>query len=83
MADPPRTARCGGPCPRRSASGSGPSRTRSPCPRGAAAATVDHLGSRLGEDAWRRGMNPEVADTGFLDNPYTYTDFRTAATHGG
>ncbi|WP_268987326.1 hypothetical protein [Streptomyces radicis] len=44
---------------------------------------MDHLGSRLGEDAWRRGMNPEVADTGFLDNPYTYTDFRTAATHGG
>jgi 5-methylthioadenosine/S-adenosylhomocysteine deaminase len=43
--------------------------------------TVDHLRSSLGEDAWRAGMNPEIPETKVLDNPYTYTDFRTAATH--
>ncbi|WP_049575354.1 amidohydrolase family protein [Streptomyces sp. SBT349] len=48
-----------------------------------AAATVEHLRGRLGEDAWRQGMNPETAAPEILDNPYTYTDFRTSATHGG
>ena len=44
--------------------------------------TVEHLQSTLGPDAWAAGMNPEVPETKILDNPYTYTEFRTGATHG-
>jgi cytosine/adenosine deaminase-related metal-dependent hydrolase len=43
--------------------------------------TVEHLRSTLGEEAWRQGMNPDVPETKILDNPYTYTDYRSAATH--
>jgi cytosine/adenosine deaminase-related metal-dependent hydrolase len=43
--------------------------------------TVDHLRSSLGEEGWQQGMNPDVPKTKILDNPYTYTDFRTDATH--
>ena len=50
--------------------------------RRAAEATVDHLRAELGEQAWREGMNPAVPETKVLDNPYTYTDYRSAATHG-
>ncbi|WP_328609007.1 amidohydrolase family protein [Amycolatopsis sp. NBC_00345] len=50
--------------------------------RRAVNATVDHLRAELGEQAWRDGMNPEIPDTKVLDNPYTYTDYRPAATHG-
>jgi cytosine/adenosine deaminase-related metal-dependent hydrolase len=46
-------------------------------------ATVGHLRSTLGEDAWRQGMNPDVPETKVLDNPYTYTDYASGATHGG
>ncbi|EMD22731.1 amidohydrolase [Amycolatopsis azurea DSM 43854] len=49
--------------------------------RRAVEATVDHLRAELGEQAWREGMNPEIPDTKVLDNPYTYTDYRSAATH--
>ncbi|WP_433505256.1 amidohydrolase family protein [Pseudonocardia halophobica] len=45
--------------------------------------TVEHLRSTLGEEAWARGMNPDVPETKILDNPYTYTDYQSAATHGG
>ncbi|MCE3550462.1 amidohydrolase family protein [Pseudonocardia sp. RS11V-5] len=45
--------------------------------------TVEHLRSTLGEGAWRQGMNPDVPETKILDNPYTYTDYQSAATHGG
>jgi cytosine/adenosine deaminase-related metal-dependent hydrolase len=45
--------------------------------------TVEHLRSTLGEQAWAAGMNPEVPATKVLDNPYTYTDYRSASTHGG
>jgi hypothetical protein len=45
-------------------------------------ATVEHLRSTLGEDAWAQGMNPEVPETAVLDNPYTYTDYRSSSTHG-
>ena len=44
--------------------------------------TVEHLRSALGEDAWQQGMNPDVPETKILDNPYTYTDYRSASTHG-
>jgi cytosine/adenosine deaminase-related metal-dependent hydrolase len=47
----------------------------------AAEATVDHLRTTMGEEAWQKGMNPEVTETKVLDNPYTYTDYRSTATH--
>ena len=44
-------------------------------------ATVDYLRSSLGEEAWLKGMNPDVPEAKVLDNPYTYTDYRSSATH--
>jgi 5-methylthioadenosine/S-adenosylhomocysteine deaminase len=44
--------------------------------------TVDFLRQTLGEAAWRAGMNPDVAETTVLDNPYQYTDFASGTTHG-
>lgn len=44
--------------------------------------TVEHLRSTLGEAAWHEGMHPEVPETRVLDNPYTYTDYASGATHG-
>ncbi|MGJ7441980.1 amidohydrolase family protein [Aquipuribacter sp. MA13-6] len=49
--------------------------------RDAVADTVEHLKADMGEEAWQQGMNPDVPETKVLDNPYTYTEFRTAATH--
>ncbi len=46
-------------------------------------ATVGHLRDRLGGEAWERGMNPGIPETKVLDNPYTYTGYRSAGTHGG
>ncbi|MGW3312717.1 amidohydrolase family protein [Streptomyces sp. NPDC001073] len=43
--------------------------------------TVDHLRSTMGEDAWAKGMNPDIPETKILDNPYTYTDYRSTSTH--
>ncbi|MGH3424955.1 MAG: amidohydrolase family protein, partial [Nocardioidaceae bacterium] len=43
--------------------------------------TVEHLQRELGPDAWQQGMNPEIPETKVLDNPYTYTKYRSAATH--
>ncbi|HEY0815855.1 MAG TPA: amidohydrolase family protein [Pseudonocardia sp.] len=45
--------------------------------------TVEHLRATMGEDAWAQGMNPDVPATKVLDNPYTYTDYASGATHGG
>ncbi|WP_433298829.1 amidohydrolase family protein [Pseudonocardia sp. CA-142604] len=45
-------------------------------------ATVEHLRSVLGEEAWEKGMNPDVPETTILDNPYTYTEYHSASTHG-
>ncbi len=46
------------------------------------AATVEHLRSEMGEEVWRAGMHPDLPsdDAKVLDNPYTYTDYRTSAT---
>ncbi|HEY9391954.1 MAG TPA: amidohydrolase family protein [Mycobacteriales bacterium] len=44
-------------------------------------ATVEFLRGELGEEAWQQGMNPEIPETKVLDNPYTYTEYRSAATH--
>ncbi|MFD4637812.1 amidohydrolase family protein [Lentzea sp. NPDC058436] len=38
--------------------------------------TVDHLRSELGEEAWAKGMNPDIPESKVLDNPYTYTEYR-------
>ncbi|KUL27870.1 amidohydrolase [Actinoplanes awajinensis subsp. mycoplanecinus] len=43
--------------------------------RAKVAATVDHLRETLGEEAWKRGMNPEVPPAELFDNPYQYTDY--------
>ncbi|MGA4989493.1 amidohydrolase family protein [Nonomuraea bangladeshensis] len=43
--------------------------------------TVAYLRAEMGEEAWRQGMNPDVPETKILDNPYTYTDYRSDATH--
>ena len=51
--------------------------------REAVEATVDYLRSQLGDEAWNAGMNPDIPETKILDNPYTYTEFRTSTTHGG
>lgn len=44
-------------------------------------ATVDHIASELGQAEWEAGMSPEVPKTKILDNPYTYTEYRTEKTH--
>ncbi|MEV6305407.1 amidohydrolase family protein [Actinoplanes sp. NPDC051861] len=38
-------------------------------------ATLDHLRETLGEQAWQRGMNPDIPETSVLENPYQYTDY--------
>ncbi|MBG0568865.1 amidohydrolase family protein [Actinoplanes aureus] len=43
--------------------------------RSKVAATVDHLRGTLGEEAWQRGMNPDIPETSVLENPYQYTDY--------
>ncbi|GAA5167237.1 MULTISPECIES: amidohydrolase family protein [Amycolatopsis] len=43
--------------------------------------TVTYLRTQLGEEAWRKGMNPDIPETKVLDNPYTYTDYASASTH--
>ena len=38
-------------------------------------ATVDHLRSTMGEEAWAKGMNPDVPETAVHENPYQYTEY--------
>jgi hypothetical protein len=45
-------------------------------------ATVEHLRSTLGDEAWEQGMNPDVPATAIIDNPYTYTDYRSDVPRG-
>jgi cytosine/adenosine deaminase-related metal-dependent hydrolase len=51
--------------------------------RRAVEATVEHLQSTLGPDEWAAGMHPEVPQTQVLDNPYTYTGYKSDETHRG
>jgi 5-methylthioadenosine/S-adenosylhomocysteine deaminase len=51
--------------------------------RGSVTETIEHLQSALGAEAWAAGMNPDIPETKILDNPYQYTEFRTATTHAG
>ena len=54
-----------------------------PAVRRTVEATVDHLRSALGEEAWAQGMNPEMpGDDEVLDNPYQYTDYKSDSTRG-
>jgi cytosine/adenosine deaminase-related metal-dependent hydrolase len=41
--------------------------------RAKVAATVDYLRETMGEEAWLRGMNPEIPEARVLHNPYQYT----------
>ncbi len=50
--------------------------------RRAVRSTVEHLRSTLGPEAWAAGMHPDVPTTEILDNPYQYTDYSSASTHG-
>jgi 5-methylthioadenosine/S-adenosylhomocysteine deaminase len=43
--------------------------------------TVEYLQSEMGDEAWIAEMNPEVQTAKVLDNPYTYTDYRSSSTH--
>jgi 5-methylthioadenosine/S-adenosylhomocysteine deaminase len=45
-------------------------------------ATVEHLRGTLGEESWQKGMNPDIPETKVRDNPYTYTEYRSASTRG-
>ncbi|WP_430789584.1 amidohydrolase family protein [Actinoplanes sp. G11-F43] len=38
-------------------------------------ATVDHLRETMGEEAWLRGMNPDIPEAQLFDNPYQYTQW--------
>src|SRR6478736_4749995 len=42
--------------------------------------TIDHLRSAMGQETWDKGMNPDIPETALLDNPYTYTDYRSDST---
>ncbi|GAA3662112.1 amidohydrolase family protein [Lentzea roselyniae] len=44
--------------------------------RAAVEQTVEHLRAQLGEEAWEKGMNPDIPTAKVLDNPYTYTEYR-------
>ena len=46
------------------------------------AATVEYLRATLGDEAWVKGMSPDVPETTILDNPYTYTEYHSGRTHG-
>ncbi|PWR09791.1 amidohydrolase [Micromonospora acroterricola] len=43
--------------------------------RARVAATIDHLRETMGEEAWQRGMNPDIPETAILENPYQYTEW--------
>ena len=31
--------------------------------------------STLGEEAWEKGMNPDIPETALVENPYQYSDY--------
>ncbi|MFI5075401.1 MAG: amidohydrolase family protein [Actinomycetales bacterium] len=49
--------------------------------RSAIGSTVDYLRGDMGEETWQQGMNPDLpSDDDVLDNPYTYTEYKSSAT---
>jgi cytosine/adenosine deaminase-related metal-dependent hydrolase len=53
-----------------------------PAVRRTVEATVDHLRTTLGDEAWTGGMNPDLPHEEVLDNPYQYTDYKSDSTRG-
>ncbi|MFZ5852457.1 MAG: amidohydrolase family protein [Actinomycetota bacterium] len=52
-----------------------------PAVRRTVKATVEHLKAELGEEAWTKGMNPDLPpDEEVLDNPYQYTEYKSGST---
>ena len=49
-----------------------------PAARAKIESTVSYLRDSLGEEAWKRGMNPDVPEKTVLENPYQYTDVNSA-----
>ena len=43
--------------------------------------TVSYLQSEMGDAAWNESMTPDIPVSKVMDNPYTYTDFRSDETH--
>jgi 5-methylthioadenosine/S-adenosylhomocysteine deaminase len=37
--------------------------------------TIEYLIGEMGQDAWDKGMNPDIPETKIQDNPYTYTEW--------
>ena len=37
--------------------------------------TIEHLRGEMGEEAWAKGMHPDIPETKVQDNPYTYTEW--------
>lgn len=52
-----------------------------PAVRRTVEATVEHLRSSMGEEAWATGMNPDLPDDDVLDSPYQYTEHKSDSTH--
>jgi hypothetical protein len=38
-------------------------------------ATIDYLIGEMGQEAWDKGMYPDIPETKVRDNPYTYTEW--------
>ena len=47
--------------------------------RDAVEQTVEYAISQLGEEAWTKGMNPDIPETKVLENPYTYTEWNAGS----
>ncbi|GIF73455.1 amidohydrolase family protein [Asanoa siamensis] len=41
--------------------------------------TIDYLVGEMGEEAWLKGMNPDVPKTKAIENPYQYSDYDKSA----
>jgi hypothetical protein len=48
-------------------------------------ATIEHLRTEIGEEAWQQGMHPDLpsGESKMLDNPYQYTDYKDESTRAG
>jgi 5-methylthioadenosine/S-adenosylhomocysteine deaminase len=38
-------------------------------------ATIEHLVGAMGQEAWAKGMSPDIPETKIQENPYTYTEW--------
>jgi cytosine/adenosine deaminase-related metal-dependent hydrolase len=47
-----------------------------PHARRAVEETVEYARGKLGEEAWTRGMHPDIPERRILDNPYQYTQWK-------